>query len=153
MEIVFNNTVGKYQLKLPGSMAGDLDLVNQDGKPLEIFNENKMSLEWLYKDLAERHQEIEKWQSKMVKRRKGKLIFFGLIFLASLSAFLFSQKIAMAGNTPVSVVKLLCIVLMVISGWSVFQAYILSRLLAKENLIDNLKTIQLREQIIERFSV
>lgn len=153
MEIVFNDAVGKYQLKLPESMSADLDLTSAEGKPLEIFHENKMSLEWLYKDLEERHLEVGKWQHKMAKRRKGKLIFFGFVFLASLIAFLFSEKIAGAGNTPVSVVKLLCIVIMVVSGWSVFQTYILARVMPKESLIDNFKTIQLREQIMERFSV
>jgi hypothetical protein len=153
MEIIFNNTAGKYQLRLPESMVSDLDLVTSDGKPMEIFHENKLSLEWLYKDMELQYSEMGKLLDKSKKLRKRKLILFGSIFFLSVLAMLFNHKIASVTNYPVSVVNLLGVVALVISGWTIFQTYLLGKLLSKEGIIGNLKTIQLRETIIERFSV
>ncbi len=152
MEIAFNDTVGKYQLILPQSLTDELGLTSAGDKPLEIFHESHYNLEWLHKDLEQRQTERKEMLLRGAHRRKRKLRFWGIVFLLALLAIPFSGKIAAQGNTPVSIIRMIAIVIAVMSGMMLLQTFFLNGLSPKDALMDNVKTIELRELIEEKYS-
>lgn len=151
MQILFNKELGKYQLILPEEMIKDLDLSNNDGKAFEIFHENKLSLEWLYKDIEQRHIAFKEALQKSAKKRERKMIILSIILFLAVLAVLFNSKIAAITNSPVSIINLLCAFVIIFSGFAMFQTYALKGLLPRGNFIENLKWIEMQELIIERF--
>jgi len=152
MEIIFNKDVNKYQLVLPENVIRDLNLKGDDGRVVEIFHDNKMSLEWLYKDIEQRHTGFVEFTAVAEKRKKRKLIIFTVVFIIALLVILFNEKVADLTNYPVFAVKLICITVLILSGWTIFQTFVLGGATGKDSLRDNFKTIQLLEMIFERYS-
>jgi hypothetical protein len=151
MDIIFNKEVNKYQLVLPENVIRDLNLKRNDGSAVEIFHDNKMSLEWLYKDIEQRHMGFVEVSAIAEKRKKRKLIVFAVIFSIALLAFIFNPKIADLSNYPIYAVKLICITVLILSGWSIFQILILGGTSGKASLMDNFKTLELQETILEKY--
>ncbi len=152
MDIIFNDKANKYQLILADQVIKDLELTDDNGKPLGIFHQNKLNLEWLHRDIEQRHNEILQYRQKSEKTRKRKLTILFVILLIVIIAFLFRDKIAGLAAVLAGMVNILFGILILMSCWTILQTYILSRQNISGNLADSLKTIQLKESIVEQFS-
>ena len=152
MEIIFSSTEKKYQLIVPPNILRDLDLTTDDGLSLPIFHENKMSMDWLSRDIQRRYEEWLAFKQKANKGKKVKLIVYAILFCAALFVILFSEKMASMLSTAQSVVKLISFVVLVISGWAMLQISLLSNQLARTRFNNANKSIGLRQTIIDQFS-
>lgn len=152
MEIIYNKEVSKYQLVLPENIARDLNLKGDDGRYMEIYHDIKMSLEWLYKDIEQRHAGFVEYMTVAEKKKKRRLTISAIIFSVALLAILFNAKIADLTNYPAFAVKVICITVLVLSGWSMFQTLVIGGITGKDGLTENLKTMELQEMILDKYS-
>ncbi len=151
MEIIYHPELNKYQLLLQQNIIDDLGLSGEDGKPPGIFHENKLNLEWLYRDIGQRHSEVVELMQSAEKSRKRRLIAAGVLFAISMAVVLFSKSFAVrAGYLPAGF-KLIGVLMGIFSALFFIQNYFLKGMTGRRGLVDSLKTIELQREIIEKY--
>src|SRR5580693_9348242 len=93
-DIQFNQEIQKHLLIVNDAIKNELDLKDDQGKPLLMMHENKMQLEWLSQKIialyTELNQVIEFYSTRLKKRKR-----VAIILLLSISVVaLFNNSIA-----------------------------------------------------------
>lgn len=151
LNIEFIRGTGKYKLHLPETVTSDLLLMDERHQPLEILHENKMELEWLSADIINRHKEFLTSMEKAKRRRRIKMTIAAAILLLIAIATFMSRTLAELFKIPFNIFNLLIFLVGIVTLWQVFQLYVLGGVRAPIGLMDDLKTIELKERIREKF--
>ena len=150
-DIQFNQEIQKHLLIVNDAIKNELDLKDDQGKPLLMIHENKMQLEWLSQKIialyTELNQVIEFYSTRLKKRKK-----VAIIILLSISVVaLFNNNIArllhlnpVYINAPAFAIGIVCVLQLLKYYAMGFNGY-------GSNLESNLKIIELKKIIQEQY--
>jgi len=148
--IEFDSSTRKYRLVLPADVIEHLCLKDTNEQPLQIEHENKMELEWIAEDVMKRHGEYSLLMDKKRARAKVKMWCCAAILILVVIAGLLNQALTGLLKIPANIFRVLLVITALFAAWQLVVTYLL-RASGRSNLLDTMKTIQLRETIEEKF--
>ena len=150
-DIQFSQEIQKHLLIVNEEIKNELDLRDDQGRPLLMVHENKMQLEWLSQKIIVLYTEIKQvieFYSTRLKKRKRVAIF---LLLGTSAVALFNNEIARLFhlhpiyiNVPAFAIGIVCVMQLLKYYALGFNGY-------GSDLESNLKIIELKKIIQEQY--
>ncbi len=150
-QIIFNESLQKYELHLPNSILQVVLLDFPHQQSFNIVHKEKLQLEWLQSDILIQYKESLKADAERRKFDRIRIGAYGLLIVVLVFSTSWHQKLADLIYVPLFVTKLAVVLIGMFLIWKIFKSLLFGGF-SPNDTMESLKVIQLRKRIEENYS-